>query len=273
MELGNADKLGSSQTTATIWSANTYPKAGLFVTSAQIDQTIAASNKTIGAFVAEDYRTAAVFERHGIDFCCGGQVTLVAACEGKGLDPEAILGEIEATRRGPAKQSEGYSTWELPFLADYIVNIHHAWLKENDPIIAGYARKIAQVHGPHHPEVIEIAVLFEKIATDLAAHLREEEEVFFPAVKRAAAAKKAGQMPGRDDREVIKDSLIKLVREHEEVGEAVHAIRRLAKDYAIPSDVCNTFVVTYQKLKEFEDDLHKHVHLENNILFLKAAQL
>ena len=97
--------------------------------------------------------------------------------------------------------------------------------------------------------------------------------MFFPAVKRAAAAIKAGQMPALEDREVTRASLIKLVREHEEVGEAVHAIRRLAKDYAIPADVCNTFMVTYQKFKEFEDDLHKHVHLENNILFLKAAQL
>ena len=241
--------------------------------SAQTDQTLDARNKSIGAFVAEDYRTAAVFERHGIDFCCGGQVTLLAACEGKGLAPETVLDEIEATRREPAKQSESYSTWELPFLADYIVNIHHAWLKENDPIIAGYARKIAQVHGPHHPEVVEIAALFEKIASALAVHLRAEEQVFFPAVKRAAAAKKAGRMPLREDREVIRASLVQLFREHEEVGEAVRAIRHLAKDYAIPADVCNTFMVTYQKLKEFEDDLHKHVHLENNILFLKAAQL
>jgi len=231
------------------------------------------ADKSIGEIVANDYRTAKVFENHGIDFCCGGQVTLAAACKGKGLDPETVLREIEAARREPVRQSESYSTWEVPFLADYIVNIHHAWLKENDPIIAAYARKIAQVHGPHHPEVIEIATLFESIATALADHLREEEEVFFPAVKRAAAAHNDGQLPTREDREVIKGSLARLVREHEEVGESVHAIRHLARDYAIPADVCNTFVVTYQKLKEFEDDLHKHVHLENNVLFLKAAQL
>ena len=230
-------------------------------------------NKTIGEFVAEDYRIAEVFERHGIDFCCGGQVTLAATCEEKGLNPGQILNEIEAARNEPVKRSENYSAWELPFLSDYIVNTHHVWLKENDPKITAYTRKIAEVHGANHPEVIEIAILFEKIATDMAGHLREEEEVFFPAVKRATIVQKAGQMPTTKDREVIKASLVKLGREHEEIGNAIHTIRHLAKDYAIPADACNTFAVTYQKLQEFEEDLHKHVHLENNILFLRAAQL
>lgn len=240
---------------------------------AQKQQTPDTTSKTIGAFVAEDYRTAAVFERHGIDFCCGGQVTLATTCEEKGLNPGQILNEIESARNEPAKRSENYSAWELPFLADYIVNTHHVWLKENDPHITAYTRKIAEVHGTHHPEVIEIAILFEKIAADMAGHLQEEEEVFFPAVKRATTAQKAGQMPATKDREVIKASLVKLGREHEVIGNAIHTIRHLAKDYAIPADVCNTFVVTYQKLQEFEEDLHKHVHLENNILFPKAAQL
>ena len=107
----------------------------------------------------------------------------------------------------------------------------------------------------------------------MAAHLQNEEEVFFPAIKRADAARVAGHSPDEKDRETIRLTLITLQREHEEIGDAVHTIRHLSKNYDIPSDVCNTFMVTYQKLKEFEDDLHKHVHLENNILFPKAAQL
>ena len=99
------------------------------------------------------------------------------------------------------------------------------------------------------------------------------QKFLFPAIKRADTAKKAGAVPAPKDLETIKDSLKKLSHEHEEIGDAIHTIRHLAREYAIPGDVCNTFVVTYQKLKEFEDDLHKHVHLENNILFLKAAQL
>ncbi len=121
--------------------------------------------------------------------------------------------------------------------------------------------------------MVEIATIFDEIAADMAAHLREEEEVFFPAIKRIHAARKAGSVPAAEDIETIKSSLSKLGHEHEVIGDATHTIRHLAKEYAIPSDVCNTFAVTYQKLKEFEDDLHKHVHLENNILFPKAAQL
>lgn len=228
---------------------------------------------TIGETVAADYRTAEVFEAHGIDFCCGGKITLATICREKGIDPAVLLHEIESIKDKQIDRSQNYTAWELPFLADYIVNTHHVYLKENDDQIAAYARKIAGVHGAHHPELIEIASIFDKIASDMAIHLKEEEEVFFPAVKRVDAARKAGNVPEATDREVIKTSLAKLGHEHEEIGDAVHTIRHLSKEYAIPDDVCNTFMVTYQKLKEFEDDLHKHVHLENNILFPKAAAL
>jgi len=237
------------------------------------EQTMNTSDKTIGEIVADDYRTARVFENHGIDFCCGGNVTLAATCAQKGIDLAAITGELERVKSGPVERSQNYVLWEMPFLADYIINAHHTYLKENTGQIAAYTHKIAAIHGAHHPEVIEIAAIFDKIASDMVIHLRKEEEVFFPAIKRADAAKKAGAAPAPKDLETIEDSLKKLSHEHEEIGDAIHTIRHLAKEYAIPGDVCNTFVVTYQKLKEFEDDLHKHVHLENNILFLKAAQL
>jgi regulator of cell morphogenesis and NO signaling len=231
------------------------------------------SERTIGEIVAADYRTAKVFENHGIDFCCGGNVALAATCTERGLDLAAITRELDAVTSEPAERSQNYASWELPFLADYIINAHHTYLKENTGQIAAYAQKIAGVHGAHHPEVIEIATTFDKIAVDMAAHLREEEEVFFPAITRAYATRKAGAAAEAKEIEIIKTSLKKLTHEHEEIGDAVHTIRHLAKGYAIPGDVCNTFVVTYQKLKEFEDDLHKHVHLENNILFPKAAKL
>lgn len=230
-------------------------------------------DKTIGEIVAADFRTATVFEKHGIDFCCGGMVTLAATCTKNGLDLAAITDELKAVEHEPTNRSQNYSSWALPFLADYIVNTHHAYLKENDEQIAAYARKIAAVHGVHHPEVIRISAIFDKIAADMTAHLKEEEEVFFPALKRVDAARISGNTPNADDRETIRLSLLTLHREHEEIGDAIHEIRHLAKGYKIPDDVCNTFTVTYQKLKEFEDDLHKHVHLENNILFPKASEL
>jgi regulator of cell morphogenesis and NO signaling len=235
--------------------------------------TMLTSDKTIGEIVADDYRTAKVFENHGIDFCCGGKVALRAACTEKGVDLATITRELDAAKSEPVERSQNYASWELSFLVDYIINAHHTYVKENTGPLAAYAHKIADVHGAHHPEVIKIASIFDKVAADLAAHLREEEEVFFPAIKRADAARKEGSAPEVKDIETTRNSIEKLSHEHEEVGEAIHTIRNLAKDYAIPGDVCNTFVVTYQKFREFEDDLHKHVHLENNILFLKAADL
>ncbi len=231
------------------------------------------SATTVGAIVAEDFRTAEIFAAHGIDFCCGGKIPLAEICREKGLDLATLQQEIAVAKSAPVDRSHNYSAWALPFLADYIVNTHHAYLNENTAQIAAYAHKIAGVHGAHHPEVLEIASIFDKIATDMADHLREEEEVLFPAIKRIDAARIAGKPPAALDVEAIKASLVKLDHEHQEIGDAVHRIRHLANGYALPGDVCNTFAVTYQKLQEFEDDLHKHVHLENNILFPKAAQI
>lgn len=235
--------------------------------------TLEGYGRSVGEFVAEDYRTAKVFEKYGIDFCCGGTAALSDICRVKGINPAAITREIEAVKTEPLERSQNYAAWGLPFLADYIINTHHGYLNENTGQIAVYANKIAEVHGALHPEVIEIAGIFARIATDMAAHLREEEEVLFPAIKRIDAARKAGAPPEAGDLETLKASLVKLNQEHDAIGDAVHTIRDLSKGYAIPDDVCNTFVVTYRKLKEFEDDLHKHVHLENNILFPKAARL
>jgi regulator of cell morphogenesis and NO signaling len=229
------------------------------------------SEKKIGEIVAEDYRTARVFEKYGIDFCCGGQKPFITACREKDLNFDAIQLEIEEAKNNPIEQSWNYAAWELSFLADYIVNTHHEYLNREMGQISWYAHKTADVHGGKHPEVIKITAIFDKIVSDMVNHLREEEEVLFPAIKRVEMLRKKGSTLESEDCEIIKASLEKPYREHEEVGDAVHEIRHISDGYVIPKDVCNTFAVTYKKLKEFEEDLHRHVHLENNILFLKAA--
>lgn len=235
------------------------------------EQMFPAPASTVGAIVAADFRTADVFDRHGIDFCCGGRVALAEVCREKGLALTSLQQEIAAARSSAVDHSQNFAGWALPFLADYIVNTHHAYLNENTAQIAAYADKIATVHGAHHPEVVEIALIFAGIAADMSTHLREEEEVLFPAVKRIDAAREAGKPAPAGDLETIRASLDKLDGEHQAIGDAVHAIRHLSRGYVVPDGVCNTFAVTYRKLEEFENDLHKHVHLENNILFPKAA--
>ncbi|MBJ6800645.1 iron-sulfur cluster repair di-iron protein [Geomonas propionica] len=229
--------------------------------------------ETVGSVVARDYRAAEVFEKYGIDFCCGGNMPLAQACREKGIDLAVLMRDLEETAARPLERSQNYDAWELPFLADYIVNAHHGYLKESIPTITAYANKIAQVHGPNHPEVAQIAQIFEKVAADLMQHLKSEEEQLFPAIRRLTEMRKEGGAPNPDEIKKLKAVLSELGHEHDEVGAAVHEIRRLSKNYAVPADACNTFTVTYQKLEEFEDDLHKHVHLENNILFPKAGKL
>jgi regulator of cell morphogenesis and NO signaling len=229
--------------------------------------------ETIGDIVARDYRTAAVFEKYGIDFCCGGKIPVGEACKERGVDPKVLQREIEAAQVEPMDRSHNYGVWELPFLADFIVNTHHSYLKENTSTLAGYTRKIAEVHGGNHPEVREIAQIFNKVAKDLELHLKEEEEVVFPTIKRLSDLQKTGVARDEKEVEALRETLAVVIHEHDEIGAAVHAIRALSKEYQVPPDACNTFMLTYQRLKDFEDDLHRHVHLENNILFPKAMKL
>ena len=236
------------------------------------DQTPISASTKVGDIVAGDYRTAAVFERHGIDFCCGGSVTLAAACAGKGVDPAALAREFEAATSVPARRDQDFSTWTLTRLVAHIKAIHHAYVRGNMGQTAAYARKIAEVHGEHHPELVQIAAAFDVMAAALTVHLKEEEDVVFPAIKRAEAADRAGSAPEAEDAATIARGVDALVREHEEVGAALHSIRDLAMGYGVPGDACATYALAYQRLQAFEADLHKHVHLENNILFPRATE-
>ena len=236
------------------------------------DATPTPATTKVGEIVAADYRTAAVFEKHGIDFCCGGSVTLAAACAEKAIDPAALARELEAATSVPARRDQDYANWTLTRLIDHITAIHHAYVKANTAQNAAYVDKIAAVHGDAHPELAQVAAVFDEMAAELMAHLKREEEVVFPAIKRAEAAGRAGAPAEGEDAKTIAHDLAALVREHDEVGAALHEIRDLAMGYGLPSDACATYVLTYQRLQAFEADLHKHVHLENNILFPRAAE-
>ncbi|MCX5797117.1 MAG: iron-sulfur cluster repair di-iron protein [Elusimicrobia bacterium] len=239
----------------------------------QAEHPMYAPDQTVAEIVTADYRSAKVFAEHGIDFCCGGQATLAKACAEKGADLAAMTAELDAATSARGERSLDYAAWQVTLLADYIVQTHHAYLKENTGRIVASAKKIASVHGAPHPEAIAIASLFETTTARLTAHMKEEEEIGFPAMKRADAARQSGSSPQAQDVRTIERCVKEFIREHEEIGGAMHEIRRLAKDYAIPGDVCNAFMVVYRDIEEFEGDLHKHVHLENNILFPKAARL
>lgn len=228
---------------------------------------------TIGELVSKDFRKAEVFKKFGLDFCCGGKKTLTKACKEKGLDVVQIEKELNAIEEIPTAPSLDYNKWELDFLAEYILNTHHKYVTHAIPIIYEYTQKVAKVHGDRHPEAIEIAGDFLKVADELNRHMMKEENVLFPYIKKLAEAKKNGTAVEPPPFGTIQNPIRMMELEHVEVGDVMENINRLTNAYAPPADACTTFRLSFAKLKEFEEDLHQHIHLENNILFPKAIEL
>jgi regulator of cell morphogenesis and NO signaling len=222
---------------------------------------------TIGEIVANDFRAASLFKKAGIDFCCGGFKFLSEACREKGSDLSEILQQLDILSQTPASAATNFKEWDLGFLSDYIVNTHHKFVLKNLPDLVFYTQKIADVHGDHHPELLEVAELFAKINEELLQHLKNEEEVLFPAIK-AAEISASPQL-----KSTIISEVTRMQGEHEFAGGAMDKINVLTNNYFIPEDACNTYKVSLKLLEQFEDDLHIHVHLENNILYPKALKM
>lgn len=228
---------------------------------------------TIGELVAADYRKAEVFRKFGIDYCCGGKRSVEEACSKKGIDPRAVKKELaDAEARGGSIHQD-FNRWELDFLADYIVATHHRYVSESLPMLYELTTKVARVHGDSHPEVIGIAEHFEAVAQELQMHMHKEEHILFPYIKQLAAARRDGKQLARPPFGTIANPIRMMEAEHESAGGGMEEIRRLSDSFTPPEDACMSYRVLYAKLNEFEQDLHQHVHLENNILFPKAVEL
>lgn len=222
---------------------------------------------SIGEIVANDFRAAALFKEAGIDFCCGGNKSLTEACGEKGADESLLIQKLDILAQTPVSGAMNFKEWELGFLSDYIVNTHHKFVLKHLPELVFYTQKIADVHGAHHPELIEVADLFLKINEELLQHLKNEEEVLFPAIK-AVVTNSSPEIKA-----TILSEITRMQGEHEFAGGAMDKINVLTQNYLIPADACNTYQVSLKLLEQFEDDLHVHVHLENNILYPKALKL
>ncbi len=171
------------------------------------------------------------------------------------------------------EREEQYYQWDLDFLADYIVNVHHKYVREIIPVISAHAEKIASKHGENHPEVISIANNFSIVYKDLKQHMMKEEQLLFPYIKYLVKTEKNAGIAEQPFFGTIKNPIQMMELEHESAGNLLGEIRNLTNEYTPPAEACNTFKVYYKELKDFEEDLHKHVHLENNILFPRAIEL
>lgn len=224
-------------------------------------------SKTIGQIVADDFRTAEIFKNAGIDFCCGGNKTLETACNEVNASQDEINGQIEEMKNSPQAPGTNFKDWDADFLCDYIVNTHHKtelnWLEQ----LKFYTAKIADVHGENHPELIQIANLYLLAYEELIPHFRKEEDVLFPAIRETVKTKSDRYKP------IILGAINQMHVEHETAGGIFDEINKLSNGYKVPEDGCNTYQVTYKLLQQLEDDIHIHIHLENNVLFSKALEL
>ncbi len=228
--------------------------------------------ETIGQIVAKDIGKADVFMEFGIDFCCNGEKTIQQACAEMGLDPAEVEEALKKSKGGGVS-GMNYNDMNLDFLADYIVNIHHTYVRKNLPEIERFAAKIAQVHGPNHPELLQIKVLVDKVARELYDHMEDEENRLFPILKEVVQAKNNGTPYNRTGNDKFAIIVNEHIGEHEEVGDIMKEINRLSDHYTVPADGCTTYQLTFRMLHDMEHDLYTHIHLENNILFPKTIEL
>ncbi len=231
-----------------------------------------AKNK-MGDIVAQDFRTAAVFSKYGLDFCCGGQRSVEDAAAKKGVALEPLVTELEDVLNAKGGENIDFSAWPSDLLVSYIVKTHHRYVREKTPVLLAYLNKVARVHGERHPELIEVNRLFEECALDLGHHLEKEERILFPFIEALEESKSHQERPETPTFGTVKNPISMMVHEHEAEGDRFERIKELTNNYTVPDDACSTYRVSFDMLREFEQDLHKHIHLENNILFPKSIKL
>ena len=228
---------------------------------------------TIGEYVAKDFRSAAVFSKYGIDFCCKGNRTIEEACEKKNLDFAQIEKEVTQLLETKSDGAIDFKSWPSDLLIDYIEKTHHRFVEEKSAVLLPFLDKLCKVHGHAHPELFEINELFIGCAGELAQHMKKEELILFPFIKKMENAIRTGQQIEQPHFGTVENPIAMMKDEHEAEGDRFVKIAELTNNYTPPADGCSTYKVTFAMLQEFEQDLHKHIHLENNILFPSALAM
>ncbi|OUR92320.1 iron-sulfur cluster repair di-iron protein [Flavobacteriales bacterium 34_180_T64] len=231
------------------------------------------TQKQIGEYVAEDYRTAAVFNKYGIDFCCRGHRTVEEVCDKNGINPNDLLDRLNRVLNDTSNPTIDYKSWPLDLLIDYIEKKHHRYVEEKIPVLLQFLNKLCRVHGERHPELHKINELFTGSSSDLASHMKKEELILFPFIKNMVNATLGDGSVKAPNFGTVENPIAMMKDEHDNEGVRFREIAKLTNNYTPPADACNTYKVTFAMLEEFEKDLHTHIHIENNILFPESIKL
>lgn len=231
------------------------------------------TNIPVGELVSEDYRRADIFKAHGIDFCCGGKKTISEVSSENSVNTKNLIRDLNELEFSAGSKSPDFRKWDLDFLCDYIINTHHNYVRESIPKIYAYLEKVVNRHGDNYPELQQIKQRFYVISEDMIEHMEKEEKVLFWLIKKMVQAKKENKKLKRPHFKSLSIPISEMEADHTTTGNLLAEIKELSNNYTPPAFACTTYNVTYLNLKQFEEDLHAHVHLENNILFPVLPQL
>lgn len=226
---------------------------------------------TMGAIVAENARAALVLNRHGLDFCCGGGKTLGEACRETGVSATAVISELAALEQGPAGGATDAAGMNLDDLTRHIESVHHRYTEDSAILIRRNLERLEAVHGSRHPELTAIKTLFAEMAGHLAVHMKKEELMLFPYIRKLVKVGK--DVVGKSVFGSVVSPVAAMMDDHEHEGERLKELAKLTDHYNVPADGCETYKATYAAMRDLETDLHMHIHLENNVLFPRAINL
>ncbi len=228
-------------------------------------------NQTVRELAAINPAATRIFEKFGIDYCCGAEKSLAEAC----FAARVNVNEVRAALETPAPEATDRD-WQKAWLAEltsYIVTKHHAFTRDEIKRLLPLIAKVISVHAQNHPELVQVKDLFHGVADELATHMMKEERVLFPYIEQLEAATTRGVQPAPPLFGTVQNPVRMMMMEHDSAGQALHRIREITNGYALPVDACASYQTLYKAIQEFEADLHHHIHLENNILFPRAIEL
>lgn len=232
-----------------------------------------AATQTVREIAQTQPSSIRVFEQFGIEYCCRSCRPLAEACAAKDVNVETVIAALEAASRNENAQVKDWTKESLANLTGHLVATHHAYCKGELPRLSGLAAKVANVHGGTNPELAVIRAKLAELAEELTDHLAEEEVVVFPMIAKLEEKKASAGAELTESQTSIGNPVSLLIEEHDNAGVLMAEIRSLSRNFIAPEYACTTYYAFFDGLREFERDLHRHVHLENNILFPRAIEL
>lgn len=233
------------------------------------------ANNTVGELAVGMPGATRIFEQMGIDYCCGGNRSLNDACQAARVPVEEVLSSLEQAHRS-AQANAQTTDWQaasLTALTSYIVDKHHIFTKQELARLDQLLNKVCSVHGQNHPELLRLQTLFQCLSQELTPHMLKEEQVLFPYINRMEEAIRQQQAVTPPFFGTVRNPVRMMMLEHETAGELLREMRGVSGNYTVPPDGCISYQTLYQALAAFEEDLHQHIHLENNILFPRAQEM